>query len=83
MLPVLHLDPAIEPAAAVAVLADQALQPHPAGMPEQIGTDPALLEWRRVDAVRPPCRNLARLVMRIDSGNFRRSSPSATRQSKA
>ena len=54
MLPVLDLDPAVEPAAAieaVAVLRDQPLQPHQAGVPEQVRANLALLEWRSMDAV--------------------------------
>jgi hypothetical protein len=54
MAPVLHLDPAIEPAApvgAVTVLRHQTLQPQLAGMPEQIRPDLALFERRDVDAV--------------------------------
>ena len=54
MAPVLHLDPAVEPAAAVralAVLRDQPLQPHQAGVAKQVRPDLALLERRQVDAV--------------------------------
>ena len=54
MLPVLDLDPAITPAAAVgalAVLGDHALQAQEAGMPERVRADLALLEVGEVDAV--------------------------------
>ena len=57
MAPVLHFDPAVEPAAtvrALAVLGDQPLQPHQAGVAKQVRADLALLEWRKVDAVDPP-----------------------------
>jgi len=59
MLPVLVLDPVrrstrtIRP---VAVFRDQPFKPHQAGMPEQVGTNLALLEWRQVDAVNATCQ---------------------------
>ena len=86
MLPVLDLDPVPEPAAAVgalAVLGDHALQSEQAGMPEQIGSDLALLEVGQEDAVTRRASSRARLALRIDSGSLRRSSPSLTRMSKA
>jgi len=49
MLPVHDLDPAIGPATAieaVAVFRDQALQPHQAGVPEQVRANLALLKRR-------------------------------------
>ena len=49
MFPVLDLDPVIAPAAAVgalAVLGDQALQPHQAGVAKQVRPDLALFKWR-------------------------------------
>ena len=58
MLPVLDLDPTIGPAAAIAALAmlgDHTLQPHQAGVPEQVRADLALLEVGQeyaVDAAR-------------------------------
>ena len=58
-------------------------QPHQAGVPEQVRADLALLERRKVDAVDPPRQQPARLVLRIDSGSLRRSSPSLTSMSKA
>jgi hypothetical protein len=54
MLPVLDFDLAIEPAGAVGavtVFRHQPLQPHQAGVPEQIWPDLALFERRQVDAV--------------------------------
>jgi hypothetical protein len=54
MLPVLDLDPAIGPATAIEAVAefrDQALQPHQAGVPEQVRPDLTLLKRRKVDAV--------------------------------
>ena len=54
MAPVLHLDPAIEPATAVralAVLRDQPLQPHQAGVAEQVRTDLTLFGRRQMEAV--------------------------------
>src|SRR6476646_1575805 len=57
MLPVLDLDPAIVPAAAIntlAVLRNHAFQPEQAGMPEQIRADFALLEIAQNDAVDTP-----------------------------
>ena len=54
MLPVLDLDPAIGPAAAIgalAVLGDHALQPQQAGVPKQVRPDLALFEGREMDAV--------------------------------
>ena len=56
MLPVLDLDPAIGPATAieaVAVFRDQALQPHQAGVAEQVRADLALFKRREVNAVDP------------------------------
>jgi hypothetical protein len=56
MRPILDLDPAIEPATAVdalAVFRDQAFEAHQAGVPEQVRTDPALLERRDKDALGP------------------------------
>ena len=53
MLPVLDLDPAIRPAAAVdalAVLGNHTLQSRQAGVPEQVRADLALLEWRFISA---------------------------------
>jgi hypothetical protein len=40
----------------VAVFRDQPFKPHQAGMPEQVGTNLALLEWRQVDAVNATCQ---------------------------
>ena len=57
MAPVLDLDPAIEPAAAVRAVAmfrDQPLQPHQAGVPEQVRPNLALLERRQVNPVDTP-----------------------------
>ena len=57
MFPVLDLDPVIAPAAAVgalAVLGDQALQPHQAGVAKQVRPDLALFKWRQVDAIQAP-----------------------------
>jgi hypothetical protein len=57
VLPVLDLDPMVTPAAAIGALAmlrDQALQPHPTGRLEQIGADLALLEGRDEDRLCPP-----------------------------
>jgi hypothetical protein len=54
MLPVLDLDPAIGPAAAVpalAVLGDHAFEPHQASVP--VGADLALLEVGQKDTVHP------------------------------
>ena len=54
MAPVLHLDPAVEPPAtvwALAVLRNQPLQPHPAGVAKQVRPDLALLERCQVDTV--------------------------------
>ena len=50
MRPVLDLDPAVGPPTAVhavAMLGDQPLQPHQAGMAEQVRTNLDLFEWRR------------------------------------
>ena len=50
MLPALDFDPAVEPTTAigtVAVLGDETLQPHQAGVPEQVRANLALFEWRR------------------------------------
>ena len=58
VLPILDLDPAIGPTTAIsalAVLGDQALQPHQAGMAKQVRTDLALLEVGQEDAVHPAC----------------------------
>ena len=57
MLSVLDLDPAIELAAtvrALAVLGDQPLQPHKAGVPEEVRADLTLFERCQVDAVDAP-----------------------------
>ena len=54
MLPVLDLDPVPEPAGAIAAFAvfrDQALQPHQAGMSEQVRADLALVEVGQEDAI--------------------------------
>jgi len=54
MLPVFDFDPAIGSSTAVnavTVFRDQPLQPHQAGVPEQVRPDLALLERRQVDAV--------------------------------
>ena len=87
MLPVLHLDPAIEPAAAVdavAVLRDQPLQPHQAGVAEQVRADLALLEWRQVDAVDPPRQQPRQVGLAHRSaaacGDPRRRSPACRRR---
>ena len=55
MLPVLDLDPVPRPPGLIrpiAMLRDQALQPHPARRIEQVGADLALLEGRSKDALR-------------------------------
>ena len=86
MLPVLDLDPAIVPAAAVAALAvlgDHTLQPHQAGVPEQVLANLALFEVGQEYAVDAAREEPARLDLRIDSGSLRTSSPSLTRMSKA
>jgi hypothetical protein len=86
MLPVLHLDPTIEPAAAVGavtVLTDQPFKAELARMPEQVWPDLALSNsatW--MPSIRR-ARIRAKLVLRSDSGSRRKSSPSAARQSKA
>jgi hypothetical protein len=57
MLPVLDLNPTIEPTAAVGavtVLRDQPFEAELAGMPEQVRSDLTLLERRNVNAVDPP-----------------------------
>jgi hypothetical protein len=57
MLPVHDLDPAIEPAGAIrapVVLGDQPLQPHQAGVAEQVRADLALFERRQMGAVDAP-----------------------------
>ena len=55
MLPVFDFDPAIRSSTAVdAVTVFRPLQPHQAGVPEQVRADLALLERRKVDAVDPP-----------------------------
>jgi hypothetical protein len=54
MLPVLDLDPAVEPAAAVrafTVLRDQTFQPNQASVAKQVRPDLALLERCEVDAI--------------------------------
>ena len=56
MLPVLHLEPMLRPAALiwpVATLRHESLQPHAAGGARQVRPDLALLERRDKDAVRP------------------------------
>ena len=56
MLPVLHLDPILRPAALigpVAALAHQPLKPHVAGGAKQVRPDLALLERSDEDAVWP------------------------------
>ena len=57
VLPVLDLDPAIGPPAAIGALAmfrHQPLQPHQAGVAEQVRPDLALFEVGQEDAVNPP-----------------------------
>ena len=57
MAPVLHLDPAVKPAAtvgAVPMLRHQPLQAHQAGVPKQVRPDLALFERREMDAVDAP-----------------------------
>ena len=86
MLPVLDFDPAIEPADAidaVAVLGDHPFQPHQAGVAKQIRADLTLLEVRRWMPSTRRARSRARLVLLIESGSLRRSSPSLTNMSKA
>ena len=54
MRPMFDLDPAIEPAGAIAALAvfrNRAFEPHQAGVPEQVRTDLALLEVGQENAV--------------------------------
>ena len=67
----------------VAALRNQAFQPHAAGGPKQVGADLALFEWRDEDASGRRASSRARLVLRIDSGRPRKSSPSSARISKA
>ena len=52
-------------------------------MPEQVRADLTLLEVEQEDAVDPACQQPGELVLRIDGGSLRRSSPSLTRISKA
>ena len=61
MAPVLHLDPAVKPAAAsraLTVLRDQSLQSHQADGPEQVRPDLTLFEGREMDAVDPAGQKL-------------------------
>ena len=59
VLSVLHLHPTVAAAAAIdalAVLGDEPLQPHQAGMAEQVGADLAVLEITEEVAVDAPCQ---------------------------
>ena len=53
------------------MLRDQPLQPHQAGMPEQVRPDLALLEVARKMPSTRRASSRARLVLRIDSGSLR------------
>jgi hypothetical protein len=84
MLPALDLDPVSEPAAAISRDAWRPSLPVPAG--RRAGTGPARSRPARTSlsgmASTRRASSRARLVLRIDSGSLRRSSPSLTSMSK-
>jgi hypothetical protein len=64
MTSVLHLDPVVAPTwpvAALAMLRDQTLQPHPTRRFKQLGADLALLEGRSEDSLGPPAQKLSQV----------------------
>jgi len=86
MLPVLHLDPVLRSPATVRPIGafrNQALEPHVAGRAEEIGSDLGVFE---VGEEMPSGRRDSRrckFALRIESGSFRKSSPSIARTSNA
>ena len=80
MLPVLDLDPFRRPADS-RCFDTKPSRPIQAGVPEQLRTDLALPEWRQASTRRAISR--AKLALRMDSGNLRRSSPWPASMSKA
>ena len=85
MFPILDFDPVPEPAAAIdalAVLRDHALQPHQAGVAEQVRADLALLERPGMPSTRR-ANSRASWSCAFYSGSLRRSSPSLSEMSKA
>jgi hypothetical protein len=88
MLPILHLDPAIEPVGAIKAVAvlGVTLQPHQAGMAKQLRTDLAGLERRGMNAgdaagkqPRRAPNDSARRSNGVMRGNSRRADPSKPR----
>jgi hypothetical protein len=85
MLPVLDLDPMLRPTSLIkpiAMPAHQALQAHLARGDEQVRPDFPLFEIASEDPIRR-ASSRARLALRIESGSFRKSSPSIASMSKA